>query len=282
MITTALPAEAVALTLLAALLHAVWNAVAHAVPDRLVGFAMIGTSCAVVGGIGALLLGPPPAAAWPYVLGSAALHVVYNLLLWAGYQLGEFSQVYPVARGTAPWVVAVIELALGRTLPAAQLVGVAVISIGLLSLAVDGGRVARSTLPALGAAVATGICIAGYTVVDAAAVATTPVPVYASWLFLLQGAAMPAIALARRKRALFAQPRSAVLAGLGGGVVSVAAYGLVLVAQTSGATAAVAALRETSIIVGALIGTVFLGERFGRRRVIAAAVVAVGIVLVNV
>lgn len=92
---------------------------------------------------------------------------------------------------------------------------------------------------------------------------------------------MPVIALARRGRGLLAQRRPVVLAGLGGGLVSLAAYGLVLVAQTSGATAAVAALRETSIVIGALMGTVFLGERFGRGRVVAAAVVTVGIVLVD-
>jgi drug/metabolite transporter (DMT)-like permease len=277
-----LSAGVVALTLLAAVLHAVWNAVAHGVPDRLAGFALIGAAYVVVGGAAVLLLGPPPAAAWPFVLASAFLHVIYTLLLWASYQLGEFSQVYPVARGTAPWVVAVIEMALGHDLPAVQLLGIAVISLGLISLALDGGRLSRSSLPALGAAVATGVCIAGNTVVDATAVSTTPVLVYASWMFLLQGPVMPAVALARRRRRLFALSRPVLVAGLCGGVVSLAAYGLVLVAQTSGATAAVAALRETSIVVGAIIGTVFLGERFGIRRVAAAAVVAAGIFLVSV
>jgi drug/metabolite transporter (DMT)-like permease len=271
----------VAITLVAAVLHAVWNATAHAVSDRLVGFALIGLAYAVVGGIGALVLGPPPAAAWPFILASALLHVVYTLLLWASYQLGEFSQVYPVARGTAPWVVAVIEVVLGHELPVLQLVGIVVISLGLLSLALDGGRVSRSTLPALGAAMATGISIAGYTVVDATAVRLSPVLVYAAWLFLLQGPVMPVIALARRGRRVGAVARPVLVAGLGGGVVSLVAYGLVLVAQTSGATAAIAALRETSIVIGAVIGTVFLGERFGTGRAIAAAVVAAGIVLVN-
>lgn len=269
------------LTLLAAFLHAAWNAVAHGVPDRLVGFALIGTTYVVVGGGAALALGLPPAATWPAILASAAIHVVYVLLLWWSYQLGEFSQVYPVARGTAPWVVALVELARGEHVPALQLVGIAVISLGLLSLALDGGRLSRGSLPALGAALATGLCIAAYTVVDATAVATTPVAVYAAWMFLLQGPVMPVIALARRGRGLLAQRRPVVLAGLGGGLVSLAAYGLVLVAQTSGATAAVAALRETSIVIGALMGTVFLGERFGRGRVVAAAVVTVGIVLVD-
>ena len=274
-------AGVVAITLVAAVLHAVWNAVAHAVTDRLVGFALIGLAYVAVGGTAVLVLGLPPVGAWPFVLASAALHVVYTLLLWASYQLGEFSQTYPVARGTAPWVVAVIEASLGHTVPALQLVGILVISLGLLSLALDRGRVHRAELPALGAAVATGISIAGYTVVDAAAVSTTPVPVYAAWLFLLQGPVLPAIALVRRGRDLVGQLRPVLLAGFGGGLISIAAYGLVLVAQTSGATAAIAALRETSIVIGALIGAFFLGERLGTRRAIAAAVVAAGIVLVS-
>jgi uncharacterized membrane protein len=156
------------ITLVAAVLHAVWNAMAHGVSDRLVGFALIGVAYTVIGGATALVLGLPPSAAWTFVLASAVLHVIYNLLLWASYQLGDFSQVYPVARGTAPLVVAAIEVTLGHVLPVWQLVGVAVISLGLVSLAFDGGPVTRAALPALGAAGATGICIAGYTVVDAA------------------------------------------------------------------------------------------------------------------
>ena len=100
-------------------------------------------------------------------------------------------------------------------------------------------------------------------------------------MFLLQGPVLPLIAVVRRGRDVVGQLRPVLIAGFGGGLVSIAAYGLVLVAQTSGATAAVAALRETSIVIGALIGTLFLGERFGRSRVVAAAVVAVGIGLVS-
>jgi drug/metabolite transporter (DMT)-like permease len=279
--SSGVPAGVVAITLVAAVLHAVWNAIAHGVPDRLVGFALIGVAYTVIGGATAFVVGLPPSGAWPFVLGSAAIHVLYTLLLWASYQLGEFSQVYPVARGTAPWVVAVIEVVLGHHLPALQLVGIVVISLGLLSLVLDGGRPSRATLPALGAAVATGISIAGYTVVDASAVATTPVLVYATWMFLLQGPVMPVIALVRRGRRLRMTTWPVLAVGFGGGVVSLAAYGLVLIAQTSGATAAVAALRETSIVIGAVIGAVFLGERFGKGRVIAAVVVAAGIVLVD-
>jgi drug/metabolite transporter (DMT)-like permease len=276
-----LSGSVVGITLLAAVLHAVWNAVAHAIGDRLIGFALIGLAYVATGGVAALVLGLPPARAWPFVLASAGVHVAYTLLLWASYELGDFSQTYPIARGTAPWLVAVIEVASGRTLPPLQAGGIALISVGLLSLALGGGRPTRATLPALGAAVATGVCIAGYTVIDAAAVHDTAVPVYAAWLFLLQGPILPAIALVRRGWGVARQMRASLITGLGGGLISVAAYGLVLVAQTSGATAAIAALRETSIVIGALIGAIFLGEHFGTRRIIAAAVVATGIVLVS-
>lgn len=272
----------VALTLLAAVLHATWNAMAHAVADRLLGFALIGVAYTVVGAAGAAVLGLPPASAWPFILASAVLHVVYNMLLLASYQLGEFSQVYPVARGTAPWVVAVIEIVvLGRSLPVGQLAGVVVISLGLVSLALDGGRPSRRQLPALRAAVATGVSIAAYTVVDAQAVATTDVLVYAAWMFLLQGPPLPVIAVLARGRAVRDElTRATILVGLAGGVISLAAYGLVLYAQTSGATAAIAALRESSIIFGALIGSFVLKERFGRSRIAAAVIVTVGIVMI--
>lgn len=185
------------------------------------------------------------------------MHVVYTLLLWLSYQLGDFSQTYPIARGTAPFVVAVVEITLGHALPVLQLAGILVISMGLVSLALEGGRPSRSALPAVGSAVSTGVAIAGYTVIDATAVASTPVLVYAAWMFLLQGPVLPAIGALRRGRDLIGQVRPVLIAGFGGGLVSLAAYGLVLVAQTSGATAAVAALRETSIVIGALIGTLF-------------------------
>jgi drug/metabolite transporter (DMT)-like permease len=273
-----LPAGTVVLTLVAAVLHATWNAMAHGVSDRLVGFALIGVSYTVIGGLTVLLLGLPPAGAWPFVLVSAALHVVYTLLLWASYELGDFSQTYPVARGVAPWVVAVVEVALGRHLPALQLAGIVVISAGLLALALGSGR---ATWPALAVAGATGLAIAGYTVIDAAAVSAVPVPVYAAWMFLLQGPVLPAIALLRRGRALRGLQRSSLAVGLGGGLVSLLAYGLVLVAQTSGATAAVAALRETSVVFAAVIGAVFFKESLGVRRIVAAGIVAAGIVLVS-
>ena len=272
----------VAAALAAAVLHAIWNAMAAGISDRLVGFALIGVAYTGVCAVVVAVTGPPPAAAWVFILASAAVHVVYQLLLLASYQLGEFSQVYPLARGTSPWVVALISVTvLGRDLPALELAGVLVVSAGLMSLVFLGGRPSRAQLPALASAFGTGLMIAGYTVIDGLGVTAAPVATYAGWMFLLQGPALPLLALRRRGHALPRQLRGLVGVGLAGGVVSLAAYGLVLWAQTSGALAPVAALRETSIIVGALLGAVFFGERLGRGRALAAAVVVVGIALLS-
>jgi drug/metabolite transporter (DMT)-like permease len=265
--------------LAAALLHAVWNAIAHQTPDRLVGFAVMGVASMIGGGALALVGGFPSAQAWPYVVASAAVHVGYNLLLLAGYQLGEFSQVYPLARGSAPLVVTAFSLlVLGRGLPVLQLVGIAAVSVGLIALVLVGGAAGRAQRPAVAAALATGLAIAGYTIIDGIGVGLGPLTAYIGWVFLLQGPALPLLAAVRRRGRLVAALRGSTARGLLGGAISMLAYGIVLWAQTSGALAPIAALRESSIVFGALIGALFLGERLGQRRAIAAAVVVAGVI----
>lgn len=268
--------------LFSALLHATWNSLAHAVSDRLVGFALIGLADMVGGGLMVAFAGLPPAAAWPFIAASAALHVVYNLLLLASYEMGEFSQMYPLARGTSPWVVALVSVVvLGRELPLHELAGVLAVSAGLIALVFIGGRPHRKDVPALTAAVLCGLAIASYTVIDGLGVMQAPLFAYTGWMFLLQGPPIAIIAAIRRGRRLPSAVRATFVPGFAGGVISIAAYTIVLWAQTSGALAPIAALRETSIIFGALIGAVFLGERLGAKRAIAAAVVLAGVVLIS-
>ncbi len=268
--------------LFSALLHATWNSLAHAVSDRLVGFALIGVADMIGGGLMVVFSGMPPAGAWPFIVASASLHVVYNLLLLASYQLGEFSQMYPLARGTSPWVVALVSVVvLGRELPLHELAGVLAVSAGLIALVFVGGRPGRKDLPAITAAVLTGLAIASYTVIDGVGVMEAPLFAYTGWMFLLQGPPIAVLAAIRRGRSLPAAVRASAAAGLTGGVISIAAYTIVLWAQTSGALAPIAALRETSIVFGALIGAAFLGEQLGARRAMAAGVVLAGVVLIS-
>ncbi|PSK99615.1 EamA-like transporter family protein [Murinocardiopsis flavida] len=269
--------------LTAALLHAVWNAIAHAITDRLVGFALIGAAQAVCGAVLAVFAGLPAAAAWPYLLVSGLLHILYQGFLMLSFRLGDFGQVYPLARGIAPWAVALGAAAfLGESLSPMQLSGVLVVCAGLTALVFAGGRPGRAQLPALAAAVTTGLIIATYTVVDGFGVRSSHDPIaYTAWLMLLEGPFFLLAAAAVRRRALWSQVRPVLAVGVTGGVLSTLAYGLVLWAQTQGALAGIAALRETSVVFGAVIGWLFLNERFGRIRAVSAVVVTVGIVLLS-
>ncbi|ROO85689.1 EamA-like transporter family protein [Actinocorallia herbida] len=266
--------------LLAGFLHAVWNALAKAVPDRYTAFAIIGLASAVVG-LPLALTGLPAAAAWPYLLASVVIHVVYTLLLARSYTLGDFSQVYPVARGSAPLVVALIATLLGERLSGTRLVGLAAVCGGLGVLALVGQRAAPSWR-ALGAALATGLSIAAYTVVDGLGVRVADGAVgYTAWLFLVEGTLVVAGVVALRGRRVLDAPCEVWAMSATGGVISMLAYGIVIWAQTRGALAEIAALRETGVIWGAVIGVLFFGERMGPRRVAAAVVVAGGVVLLN-
>lgn len=273
----------IAAVLLAAVLHAVWNALAHAIDDQLVGFALIGVAV-TMGAAGIVLLSPVPASAsWPFLAGSVVLHVAYNLLLMRCYRLGEFGQVYPLARGTSPWLVALAgSVFVGEQLSFVRLVGVVVISVGLGSLVLVGGVPTRAARPAIAAALLTGVVIAAYTTLDGLGVRNAgTVAGYTGWLFLLQGPVLPLAAVLARRGLLWRQLRPHLLTGLAGGALSLAAYGLVLWAQTQGALAPIAALRESSVIVGAVIGAVVFGERFGRWRIAATILVAGGVVLIT-
>jgi drug/metabolite transporter (DMT)-like permease len=280
---SSVPTAVLISVLLAAALHAVWNAVAHAITDRLVGFALIGIAVTVCGGLVVLLAPSPATASWPFIAASAAVHVAYALLLMRSFELGDFSQVYPLARGTSPWLVAIAAAVVAHeTLTASHLAGVVLVSGGLASLVLAGGWPTRAEAPAIGAALLTGVTIAAYTTIDGIGVRNSGTPIgYAGWLFLTHGSFLPLIALYTRREKLWSQARPHLVAGLGGGVLSMVAYGLVLWAQTRGALAPIAALRETSVIIGAVIGAVVFHERFGRWRIVATVLVATGIVIMN-
>ncbi len=264
----------------AAVTHAAWNAIAHGIKDQTLAFALIGVGGIAVGIPLAIEAAMPHGNCWPYLLGSVAIHVFYNLLLMQCYRLGEFSQVYPLARGTSPLVVTILAaIFIHEHLALPQIAGVLVVSAGLATLVLAGRRPGRA---AFAAAVGTGLTIAAYTTVDGVGVRLSGSPVgYIGWLMVLESLCVPMFAVFRRRDVLLKQRKRILLAGLAAGALSVLAYGLVLWAQTRGALAPIAALRETSVIFGAIIGTLVFREPFGRTRIVAAVLVASGIVLLN-
>jgi drug/metabolite transporter (DMT)-like permease len=263
-------------------LHAIWNAMAKQFDDRFFGFACIGVASSL-GGVAVLLATgfPAPAALW-YVAVSAVIHVGYEVGLMNSYRLGAFNQTYPIARGTSPLVVSVGAWWLaGEHLSLPAWLGIVTLAVGLISLAFSGGHLGREELPAVVAALLTGLTIAAYTLVDGLGVRHSHDPyAYAALLFALQGPVFPVAALVRRPLASWRQWR-VVRTGLLAGVLSLLAYGAVLWAQTKAPLGEVAALRETSVIAGAVIGAVLLKERFGVRRLAAAVLVAAGILLIS-
>lgn len=277
---TGLPPSVVLVVLFAAVAHATWNSIAHGIDDKLISFALLGLGGALCAAPIVLLSAAPAARSFPFLFTSVGLHIVYYLLLMRCYRIGEFSQVYPVARGTSPLVVTILSaIFVGETPSAGEVFGVLTISFGLGCLVFIGRHPDRR---ALLAAFATGLAIATYTTVDGLGIRRSGgTGGYTGWLMLLESLALPIAAICLRRGALLGQIKPVWWRGMIGGAVSVVAYGLVLWAQTHGALAPIAALRETSIIVGAVIGTIFFHERFGRSRTVATVFVVCGILLLN-
>ncbi|WP_369271599.1 EamA family transporter [Streptomyces sp. R11] len=268
-----------AAVLLAAVTHAGWNAIAHKITDKLVGFTLIAGGGVVIG-LALMPFGEFPAAeAWPYLLASALVHIVYFALLMKSFRLGDFGQAYPIARGTAPLVVAVLAAVFAHEVPNGWgAAGIALSCAGLTGVALWGLRGRRPNWAAIGAALATGLSIAAYTVIDGLGVRASGSSLgYIAWLMVVEGLVIPAYAVWRWRGQTVAVLRPFAALGLLGAALSVTAYALVLWAQTKAELAPIAALRESSIIVGAAIGAVFFKERFGAPRIAAAALLVVGI-----
>jgi drug/metabolite transporter (DMT)-like permease len=273
------------LVLFAALLHAVWNALIKSSDDSwlttLVVFAAGSAACTLA----LPFVDPPPRESWPYIVAGAALHNIYVAFLVLSYRFGDLSHVYPLARGTGPLLVAAVSArALGESLSSMEVAGTALVSVGILSLALDRSLTTPRGRRAAFFAIGTGVWIACYTVVDALGVrrAGEPGPLsYLLWLQAIEAVPFVAVTVWLRGPEIPAFVKRSGARGAVGGLMATFGYSLVLWAYSLGAVAPIAALRETSTILAALIGTILLGEPFGARRVAAAAVVAIGIVTLN-
>jgi drug/metabolite transporter (DMT)-like permease len=270
------------LVLAAAVLHASWNALVKVGGDPFVRLAVV----TAVGGLCALPFLPvvsvPAGPSWPYLIGSVVIHHAYYFTLAWGYRTGDLSHVYPISRGIAPPLVALLAWGYAGEAPGpVGLVGIVIISAGIMSLALHGWRPESAKPVAFG--LATGLAIAGYTLCDGLGGRSAgDVFGYIVWLFVIDAIPFPVIvAIVYRDRLRQSLSRCWRPAAIGG-ALSVVAYAMVIWAMSLSPMASVSALCETSVIIAALIGTRFLDEPFGRRRVLAASVVAFGVVLLQV
>jgi phosphonate utilization associated putative membrane protein len=266
-----------AAVLLGALLHAGWNALVKASPDKALDMAVL----QLVGSVLAIPLvawvGWPDAKAWPYIATSVFIHIGYYTALTGAYKHGDLGLTYPLMRGVAPLLVALsATFTLHETLSAPAWLGVLGISCGVLVLGISsrGGAAPKAVAFAL----ANAVIIATYTVVDALGVRATGNPVqYVAALFLLDGWPFALLMFARRgpAAAQYARVRWP-MATIGAGA-SMGSYAIALWAMTRAPVATVAALRETSVLFAVLLGVWFLKEAFTFKRVIGAAVIVAGI-----
>ena len=274
-----------AAVLLAAAAHAGWNAAIKRGLDPLVTTVLIAIGAGVVALPIAVWLGLPAVAARPWVVASVIVHLGYFAGLIEAYRAGDMSQVYPIARGAAPLLTALVSTAwLGEQLGGLGWVGLLCLVGGVMMLSLRaGGDLARLDRRAVGFALFTALTVCAYTVIDGIGVrAAGDAPAYTATAFLGNAVIMALYGLARRGSKLLAGLSRAWVTGLAGGALQFASYGIALWAMTVAPIAVVAALRETSVLFGALIAVVVLREPLRALRVAAAVLIVAGLVMIKV
>jgi drug/metabolite transporter (DMT)-like permease len=272
--------------LVAAACHAIWNAGIKGTLDPLATTVLIAVGAALVALPGIPFAGWPAPASWPWLIASIVIHLFYFAGLIESYRAGDLGQVYPIARGAAPLMTATVTTAfVGERLGLYGWGGIVLLAAGVLLLSLRGGRdLAKLDRKAVGFALFTAVTICVYSVVDGIGVrAAGPGKASAYTLILFVGIAPVVVAYALARRGLAVLPAMVPYwkIGLGGGALAVISYSIALWAMTLAPIAIVAALRETSVLFGALIAVLFLGEPLRAARIVAALMIVAGLMLLR-
>lgn len=278
-----MPSIVIATTLLAALLHSVWNALAKSAADKHLSMAGVIIGHLPFAAIGLAFVPTPNLACWPYLIASLGFHFGYQVFLLNAYRIGDLTQVYPLARGIAPLIVAVVSVvALDVTLSPAQSAAILLIGAGLISLGLaKGNNGTRNPKAAILSAI-TGCFIAGYSLVDGlgARAAGTAVGFY-GWSAIGNALIFATFLHYQKPGILRRLTREGRFVLTVGGAASYSAYCLVVWGFTQAPIALVTALRETSIIFALAIGVFFLKERFSTGKLIATILTLSGAALLR-
>ena len=269
--------------LAAALMHGGWNVLIKLKLDRFLSLCLIQI---VIGVIGFAMLATfpwPSAASVPYAITSGLLHFGYNLVLIRTYRTGDLSQVYPIARGTAPLLTLLgVWLTTQERPELAGIAGIGVLVIGLWSISLGGRKSMRLDGLTLFFALGTSAFIAAYSIVDGLGSRVSGSPSgYAGLMFAIDGVLLVAAAVIWRGPGIFTEMRPYWLSGAAGGLLSVGAYWIVIWAMSRAPIASVAALRETSILFVLLLSQRILKETIGMARFAGAALILAGAVLIR-
>ena len=268
------------IALSAAFLHALWNAMVKGADNRALSIGLVSLGHFVPALPFFFILPYPDSAALPYIIASTIIHWGYYYFLITAYKQGDLSVVYPIARGTAP-----VLIALGATIWPGEFLsvmawgGILGVACGVCVLAFSHNPRAPF-LKALLPAFITAVMVTSYSIVDGIGVRVSKAPLsYIAWLFTAE-VCVAVFILLPRLSLLKSQGLRPNLIGFSGGIISSLSYGLALFAKTLAPLALVAAVRETSVILAALIGILWFKERPILSRLAAAIIVALGVVLI--
>jgi drug/metabolite transporter (DMT)-like permease len=269
------------LILLSAAVHAVVNVITKSAEDKYALRLLVGVFSAVLVTPALFFVGLP-SGAWWFLAATSFIHAFYELLLVRSYESAAFSAVYPVARGTGPLFVTLGSiLFLSQRVPPIELLGIGMVSGGVIFIGLS-HRATKGALKGVGFALATGLTIGAYTLVDASGVRRVADPFsYVLWFFVGHGLSVLTTAPGIRGRAVIIAAARQWKLGLVAAALSIVTYGSAMLAYRFGATAQLAALRETSVLFGTALAMTFLGERMTSRQLLAAVVIAAGAILLQ-
>lgn len=263
------------IVLVAAVLHASWNAIVKAGKNTVLTMVLVTASAALWAIVLLPVLPSPSPESWPYIALSAALQIVYFALVARIYRIADMSQTYPIMRGAAPLIVALAgTLFLDEALSSPAWLGVCIICSGILIMLWSGGQKSREGLIL---ALLNALVISGYTLVDGIGVRLSAAPAsYTLWIFLITGASIGCWATLTQWSQTRHYLRLNWHLGAVGGLGTLVSYGLALYAMTQAPVAVVAALRETSILFSAVISWLILKEHITVVRCVSVCVIAIG------
>lgn len=273
--------ELVALVLLAAALHAGWNALIKISGDRVAVMAFVTLTGSILSLFVLPFVDSPDPASWPLLFLAILIHTGYHFFLPVAYDHGDLGQVYPIARGSAPILVTLGAIIFaGEFVDPIAMIGVVCLSVGVMTLTFEKTKGRFIKPKAIFFALLTGVSIASYTVVDGLGVRQAgSVLGYAVWLTIGNGVLTFIIALFWKKREIWRVMKGNITTGIAGGTMQIGAYWIIVWALAIAPMGMVSALRETSVLFAALISTFLLKEGFSVWRFVSASLVTFGLIL---
>lgn len=271
------------IVLFAAALHASWNALVKSNSDKVVSMTAITIGHAPLALVAMPFVPTPAPESWPLLAMSVVVHTGYQLSLMQAYRLGDFTQVYPIARGSGPAIVTMVSIfVFGIYLAPTQIAAIGLIVAGIFCLSLLRQNNGLRNPKAVGAALLTGCLIASYSLLDGfgAREAGTAIG-YIAWMTVINAITFAILIGIFRPKALKQVFTEGQLTLWVGGTASVLAYGLVVWAMTQAPIAVVTALRETSTVFALFIGVLFLKEGLTRGKIVATLLTLSGVLLLR-